>query len=89
MTTYGNAPGPGALPGQRMTREQLIHFYVGIIPRAPEQNRLRPIVVPLFDGPQLRQNDAAPSPGVLALLGSESCGEESVCAGPTSHPTAV
>ena len=53
MTTYTGAPGPG-LPGQRMTPEQLMHFYAGMIARALEQNRLRPIVVPLFDGPQLR-----------------------------------
>ena len=44
MTTYTGAPGPG-LPGQRMTPEQLMHFYAGMIARALEQNRLRPIVV--------------------------------------------
>ncbi|MCX7707795.1 MAG: DNA translocase FtsK [Anaerolineae bacterium] len=37
-----------------MTPAQLMHFYAGMIARALEQNRLRPIVVPLFDGPQLR-----------------------------------
>ncbi len=31
-----------------------MHFYAGMIARAPEQNWLRPIVVPPFDGPQLR-----------------------------------
>ena len=44
MTTYPGAPGPG-VPGQRMTPEQLMHFYAGMIARALEQNRLRPIVV--------------------------------------------
>ncbi len=41
MTTYAGAPGP------RMTPEQLMHFYAGMIGRALEQNWLRPIVVPL------------------------------------------
>ena len=41
-------------PAARMTSEQLMHFYAGMIARALEQNRLRPIVVPLYDGPQLR-----------------------------------
>jgi len=37
-----------------MKAEQLMHFYAGMISRALERNRLRPIVVPLWDGPQLR-----------------------------------
>jgi len=35
----GNPAGP------QMTAEQMMHFYAGMITRALEQNRLRPIVV--------------------------------------------
>jgi S-DNA-T family DNA segregation ATPase FtsK/SpoIIIE len=41
-------------PRPTLAPDQLMHFYAGMITRALEQNRLRPIVVPLFDGPQLR-----------------------------------
>ena len=41
MTTYPGGPGPAAVLGQRMTPEQLMHFYAGMIARALEQHRLR------------------------------------------------
>ena len=41
-------------PARPMPPEQLMHFYAAMIQRVLEQHRLRPIVVPVYDGPQLR-----------------------------------
>lgn len=49
-----------------MTSAQLMHFYAGMITRALEQNRLRPIVVPLFDGYKIALRNS------LNLVGAQS-----------------